>query len=289
MTNEKIDIMIYSFKNKKLRDIVASIIDNAKLNNFEISIIDQNPVNREKTFNELNNVKRYINVFWDSIKSPTVYKNMHISDSEAKYVLLMSGDVELKDGWDVDLLESLDDRDIVISGQGSVKLYQKDLFFLGETRSDSTDLSLTNFIDNNFIFAKKDVLMNIEYPKDVKYFGENEVVSCSLYCSGINVYSMPAEFYNDLKVRHLENYYTVMSLEHNYNSAVDILNGGYNKYVKTISPSRNAYEFLNFHGLRADSLSKLPFQKNDVEYDTEKIKFLKSTPQRFVDTTKIIS
>ena len=289
MTNQQIDVMIYSFKNKKLKDNVISIINNSKLNNFEISIIDQNPVNRESIFNEFKSVRSYLNVFWDSIKSPTVYKNMHICDSESEYVLLISGDVELKDGWDVKLIELLGDQNIIISGQGIPELSQKDLYFLTETRAESSELSLTNFIDNNFIFGRKDILMNIEYPKNIKYFGENEIVSCSFYCSGIDIYSLPTGFYNDLKIRHLETYYTVMSLEHNYNFAVDILNGETNKYTRQFPTKRNISMFLKFHNLKLDTLKRLPFQKNDVEYDPDGIKFLRSTPQRFVDTTKVIS
>lgn len=288
-TNQKIDILIYSFKNKKLKDNVLSIINNSKLNNFEISIIDQNPINRENVFKDFDRVSLYLNLPWDSIKSPTAYKNIHIHDSDAKYILLISGDVELKSDWDKNLIEIIGEQDIVLSGQGELSLQQKDLFFLEQTRMSSTKPSLTNFIDNNFIFATKETLMNIEYPKDIKYFGENEVVSCSLYSCGVDIYSLPTGFYNDLNIRHFENYYTTMSLEHNYNFAVDILNGENNKYTRQFPTKRNISMFLKFHDLEFDMLKRLPFQKNDVEYDPDGIKFLKSTPQRFVDTTKVIS
>lgn len=288
-TSQKIDILVYSFKNKKLKDNVLSIINNSKLNNFNISIIDQNPVNRENTFKHFDSVSNYKNLPWDSIKSPTTYKNIHIHDSNAKYVLLISGDVELKANWDKDLIDLVGEQSIVLSGQGRLRLEQKDLFFLKQNRSTSTELSLTNFIDNNFIFATKETLMNIEYPKDIKYFGENEIVSCSLYSCGIDIYSLPTGFYNDLNIRHFENYYTTMSLEHNYNFAVDILNGETNKYTRQFPTKRNISMFLKFHNLKLDTLKRLPFQKNDVEYDPDGIKFLRSTPQRFVDTTKVIS
>ena len=288
-TNQKIHILIYSFKHKKLKNNVLSIINNSKLNNFKISIVDQNPTNRESVFSEFPQVDSYVNVSWDSIKSPTVYKNMHIHDSDAEYLLLISGDVELKSGWDQNLIDLLGVQDIAISGQGNLLLQQKDLFFLEQQRTSSLELSLTNFIDNNFIFARRETLMNIEYPKDIKYFGENEIVSCSLYSCGTDIYSLPTDFYTDLKIRHLENYYTTMSLEHNYNLAVDILNGESNGYTRQFPTKRNISMFLKFHDLKLDTLKKLPFQKNDVEYDPDGIKFLRSTPQRFVDTTKVIS
>ena len=284
-----IDVMIYSYKNKRLKDNVLSIINNSKTNNFKISIIDQNPVDRSSVFDKIENIYLYKNVSWDSIKSPTGYKSMHIHESESDYVLLISGDVELKDSWDIDLINLINDRDIVISGQGNLRIYHKDLFFLGKEVVESGTMSLTNFIDSNFIFAKKSTLSKINYPKDIKYFGENEIVSYSLYSCGIDIYSLPTNFYNDLKIRPLENLYTTMSLEHNYNVVIDIFSSGVNPYVPHINVKRAATGFLDFHNIDLSKLKKLPFQKNDVEYDPDNIKFLTSTPQRFVDTTRVIS
>jgi hypothetical protein len=285
MTSGLIEVVIHSFKNKKLKDIIDNIISTSNTD-ISIRIIDQNPVNRSSVYNSYPQVT-YRYVSWDSIHPTTAYRCEAVTETRAKYLLLMSDDIVLSNGWDSYLLNVVQDR--VISGCGTASVYHKDKFFLGVRRGTSPSMSLTNYVDKNFIFGATMTLRRINYPEQVKYFGEEELLSIALYLSGVDVYSLPTGFYSDLNNRTFENMYTTMSLEHRYDLVVDAIKTEDHLSYLSKNIVRSKKDFIELHGIDKDKINKLPFQKNDVSYDPDKIEFLRTTPKKFVDTTKIIS
>jgi hypothetical protein len=284
MTNS-IEVVLHSFKNKKLKDVVDSIIDTAS-SKVTLRVIDQNPTDRSKSYLSYDQVS-YKYVSWDSIRATTSYRDEAIRTTESDFLLFISDDVLLPKDWDKTLVEIAEDS--VISGTGIVKIEHKNKFFIKAIRHQSNTTQITQYIDRNFIFAKTETLKDINYPERVKYFGEEELLSLALFISGIDIYSLPSNFYIDLQNRLFENMYSVMSLEHGYNSVVDAIrrDDATNYLIKNRRRSRK--EFLDLHNIDDQLINKLPFEKSDVSYDPENVKFLKTTPKKFVDTTKVIS
>lgn len=282
MTKTTIDVSLYSFKNKNLRQIVTAVLEGATVSDVNILLTDQNPTNREYWFKNIANV-HYVHLPWDSFRSPAGHRRDDIRDSSSEYMLLMSDDTILNMGWDAELIESLKEN-CVISGQSMVKLFHKDYFFLGNEKTKTKQMELTQYVDRNLIFGKTEDFKKIEYPTMIKYYGEEEFVSLYLYMAGIDVYCMPSDFYKDANLRTLENSYTTISLEHGYNHFIELMQHPEiirDHRIKRIK--RPLFEFLEYHNIDTEKLNKLPYIRENVLYNVNNIKFLNKNSSKFVD------
>jgi hypothetical protein len=265
-----IHAFIYSYKNKNLKRVVDSLIENTVSEIF-ISIKDQHNLKRNNLFEDekyLDKVK-YEHIYWDSLVSPISYKVSELSKSSFRYFLIISDDAVVSKGWDKDLINFLQDKKAVVSGAGQLDLIQENLFYLKKNRIFSLDFLESNFVDRNFIFGKTDFLRQI-FPIDIKYHGEEESASLALFKTGVKVFSAPSDFYIDLSARTLENKYTIFSLDHNYNLVVDEL-------------KKAPKEFLGFYGVNAETIKRLPYETNDVSYSHTSLSFHNVDSRKFID------
>lgn len=258
--NSLIRVIIFSYKNKNLEAVVKSVVENAT-NPLCIDVIDKNTIDRRDTFSKYKDVS-YQYQMWTRVDSPTEYKAAKIGGGEFEYFLIISDDVILKEKWDTDLI-TMCKNNAIISGQGKSYLYNKNKFYLGKTDSSTSSLTLNNFIDRNLIFGSAKTFAKISYPIDVKYFGEEEILSINAFCEGIDIYALPTGFYEDLKVRTIENIYTPFSKQHNYNKFIDLINDLEFGNVRCVK------DFIEYHRIETSNIHKLPFQRNDVAYDNE--------------------
>lgn len=287
MTND-IDVIIYSYKGKILKDVVASMYSNAsKKYKINTIIIDQHPIVRAKMFSEIQSIS-YRHVFWDWQHSPAKYKKDFIVNSSAKYVLLLQDNVILSELWDETLIKFVSDKDVVVSGNKKLELSQESIFFLSKKTKESQDFELNNFIDRSLIFFPRSVSNQIDYPDYLKYNGEEESLSIDIFTSGIDIYSAPSETYTTIGKSTITELYVPFSINHNYNEVVDLIKSGSNKFLSTINRKRSIKDFLDFHVLDPSTIYKLPFQTNDVEYDPSKMNFNTVDARRFVARTKAI-
>jgi hypothetical protein len=271
-----IKALVFSYQNKNLKRVVDQLIQNTK-NEIFVLIFDKHTIDRSSIFNSPNYKNRveYTHIFWDEIIGPAEYKANMINNNNSEYFLYCSDDVLVSKDWDETLINLLKDQDAVISGKGQLSLSKKDLFFFEQVRTESLDFTLSNFIDRNFIFGKSDNLKQV-YPKEVKYHGDEEILSLNLYNKKIKIISGPSNLYEDLRVRSIDNSYTTFSIEHGYNIAIE-------KYL-TADP-----EFLKFHGIRPEDLNKLPYNTDDVSYHPYQLSFQDMDSRKFLLPIKEIS
>jgi hypothetical protein len=271
-----ISAVIFSYKNKNLKKVVDALITNTT-NLIHIFVYDQNNIDRTETF--LNSFYKnkviYEHVYWDSIKSPTHYKGKTAYQTSSEYCLFLSDDTIVEKGWDEKLISFLKNKKAVVSGKGALALKKKDLFFFKQTRSDSVDFTKSGFVDRNFIFGKTKYLKDV-IPQDIKYNGEEELMSLFLYNIKVKIFSSPSGFYQDLKARTIENKYSPFSLNHNYNLMID-------QYRKASD------EFLSMHGIQAKDLYDLPYPNNDVLYDPYSLDFQNLDGKKFLQNVNSIS
>jgi hypothetical protein len=268
---------IFSYKNKNLKRCVDQLFLNTESDIF-LKIFDKHNLDRESLFDDAiyKDKISYTHVFWDELEGPAEYKGNFINNDSSEYLLLFSDDVLLSPGWDTKAISFLENNEnSVLSGTGELKVYKENLFFLKQERLFSLEFNKTNFIDRNFIFGKTEKLKNV-YPVDVKYYGEEELLSLNLFKNNINIFSGPSNFYEDLKQRTFENKYTTFSLEHNYNLVVQEYDS---------APE----EFLNLLGLERFSLKKLPYDPNDVSYNPYLLEFQGINASKFILNIKNIS
>lgn len=288
MTTNDIDVVIYSYKGKLVKDVIASLIANAtgKLK-VHIILIDQHPLIRAKTFLEFTNLS-YNHVFWDFQTSPLFYKNDILNHSNAKYILFLGDNVFLNKGWDESLVNFVDENNAIVSGNKKLSLSQGSLFYLQKTLSDSESFSPTNFIDRDFIFFDKSRFEHFDYPVYLKHHGEEEALSLNIFTAGTNIYCAPSEMFTKVGKPTIEELYAPFSINHNYNEVVELLHHGSNSFIDLRSKVRSVKDFAKFHDIDFLNLKKLPFQTNDVAYDPADMNFNSVDARRFVARTKAI-
>ncbi len=273
MTNSTIDILLYSYKGKHLKEVVDSILDNTESKVF-ITLIDQSPILKDEIFGNIQNMN-YRHARWDAIQSPCEYRQREIESSRSNYFLIISDDIVLSKGWDRELISFVDQNDSIVSGDYLPSISHKDLFSLKKSKQPCHGMCLTNYIDRNFIFGKTSTFKKIKYPGFLKYNGEEEMTSLLFFMAGVQIFSARPGLYKDLGLRPIENLYVPFSLDHNYNKFIE--------YIAANQDNEKLREFFMFHNLDISRIKRLPFDTNDPEYDPYNLNYLN------VDHTKFLS
>lgn len=265
----KIDAVVYSYKNKNLPKVVDTLIKNTS-SEITIHVFDQHPILRDKLFTQENVI--YEHIVWDYITSPCLHKQDIIKNSSADYILIISDDILVSENWDESLINFVSKHGHIVSGSGRLMIRQKDLFAFEKVYDDFNSFNYSAWVDRNFIFGKTKNFAEIEYPTHLKYFGEEEYIAAQWHLNGIKIYTSPSKTYSDLNVRTIENLYVPYSLEHNYNTVVEM-------FKKTPS----LHHILECYNINIDNWYKLPYEKNDVAYDPYGLEF------DDVDSTKFMA
>lgn len=276
----QIDAIIYSYKNKNLKSVVQALIDNTS-NNLNIILRDQATIDRSNFFTGDKVI--YEHVFWDKLISPCEFKGDAINKSDADYVLIISDDILVKKDWDLELIEEIKDRSVVISGYQKINIYQDGPFSIKTKRVGANRYTLNNYIDRNFIFASKLAWSKIEYPYFLKYNGEEELLSINFFRSGAQICSAPEEILEDLGARTIEKLYTPYSLDHKYNYMLDRI-----ELERHKDTQRSLADFERFHGVFFKNLMPLPFQTDDVLYDPYGLEFQNVDSRKFISGIKAV-
>lgn len=283
-TEDSLHVFVYSYKNKDIKSVVDNIIDSTSPRGLSITVLDKHPIDHEELLSEYGNVD-YIHEFWDEIVNPCKTKQDCIMlNTSSKYHMIMSDDITLKKNWDVELIDFIHNSEtpIVISGAGRQTLTHKDKYFFSLNSSYSSSISLSQCIDRNFIISKTETFKAFSYPTSVKYLGEEELLAIEFFVSGIDVYSGPSDIFEDSKTRTLETLYVPFSIEHGYNSLIDIVRN------PTYGTARTVSEWLDYHDLNPSAIKKLPYQIDDVAYNPYDLKIIDIGGERFISTIKAI-
>ena len=287
MMRNSLNILIYSYKGRALKDNVKTLIANASgKNDIGIGILDQHPLDRKDIFQKELGLG-YKHIFWDNVINPNSYLYSNTKNSPSNYFLVLNDNIVMNKDWDEQLISSYTEG-TVLSGSGKVKLKAKNLFYLEKEIEETDQVTVTNFINRDFIFASKPVMMKLNFPDYVKYHGVEEILSLELFTRGIDIMSMPSSLYSYSGERTLETLYVPFSLNHNYNEAIDLLQTGKNKFHSVVNREITIKDFAKYHDFDFNKLNKLPFDTNDVAYDPEKLNFNRVDARRYTVTTKAI-
>lgn len=265
-----IGICIYSYQNKKLLDLIEEIKEkSSKKNMLYFYVIDQNNLDRTRSFSEPDFYQSisYNYVKWDSIKSPIEYKQQALNILNKTYYMQAGDDLNLIQNWDEYAINFISkNKNSIITGNSTVSLSNKNWFQLESTRTPSKKFNEINYIDRNFLFGLTEDFKKIDYPKYLKYNGEEEAISIDMLNNGIKMYNFPDE-YLLINRSNIEEEYVPFSLNHNYNKFVNL----YKDEVKK-----------NF-GL---DIEEFPFEDNDVSYDPAQSQTDKIGGLRYINKVK---
>lgn len=287
MTMSEIDVFIYSYKGRIVKDVIRSLINNSSNNNkVNIILIDQNPIDRNAQFFEEFGIN-YRYIFWDFQKSPIEYKRKALIHSRADFCMSLSDNVLMNKNWDEELI-SLCKNDVVVSGSGKKNFVTKNSFFVNIQTEHSDIVTKSYIIDREFIFATSQTFKKFNFPVYLKYNGEQEIMSLDAFVNGIDVISAPSSLSSVIGINTLDELYVPFSLNHNYNAALTALQCGFNKYRDFNNKQRSLIDFEKAVLFNFKDLSLLPFSTNDVSYNPENLDFNAVDARRFVARTKSI-
>jgi hypothetical protein len=264
-----IDAVIYSYKNKYLKEVVDNLISSTS-NDIHIHVYDQHPLDRKEMFDGPQ--ISYNHIFWDYLNSPCEYKSKTIHESSSDYFLVLSDDILLKEGWDEILIDFIKDNRTIVSGVGKQYFKNRDLFTIISESEESNEFIPSNIINKNLIFSRTSTLKPVNYPIYVKYLGEDELLSFRCFEKGYTVYNAPSILGSDLKQRTLENKYRTFSIEHKYGKVLEIISASFWKYL----------------GLDKCPILPLPYANDDVLYNPNSLKINDIDSRKFISNVKSI-
>lgn len=254
---KSVKVFIYSYKNKNLLDQVMDMTSKQSgLLNITYHVFDQNNVNREFYFKDIENVF-YKFIHWDDYKSKTYYRNMAIlNDNLTNYFLDINPNISLMSSWD-EYLSSILEPVSVISGKGIPKL-SIDRHLVNVVRSESDEPTIVNYIDTDFIFLKLSSAMVLTNLSMVKGIGQDLLASTTLLSNGYSIMSLPSSSYS-VSTQENKDTYVPYSMIHGYNNMLGLV------------MTKDNRKFEEFHKIKLSDLTKMPYEINDVEYSNFKI------------------
>lgn len=265
--SKKIKVFVQSYKNKKLFDFCDSVLDKA---NNEISLYIYDKVNagrftRYSKRRDVSNVT-YYHINWENRHHRAHFRN-RLLYGDFDYFLSISDNVVLTNGWDDKCIEAID-NDTVLSGAGIPKL-SINKFFIEDVRENSTQPTISYWIDKDFIFLPRNLTPLIHHSYDVVDYIEAPILTLLLNKNNIKIKSLASDVYTKNMKPNTE--YDPCSKYHGHNSFVDKLNNG----------EFDTKTFNSFHNIRIENMKKLPFETDDVTYKKPKLNVGKGYETRF--------
>lgn len=294
-----INVVIYSYKDKHVIETIENLLINSSgLYFIFVHWHDQNGVERSKLLDNLINKYdscngAYVHRDWDDNDGAVLYKNNRLNSiRSAKYFLFINPGTIMQKDWDKNLIDFVDNKNVVVSGNQKIQIKNKNLFFVDKVYTKNEGFTLTNYIDKNFIFGDVDLVKNNplghwQFPGWLKYYGEEEVSSLQFFIKDIKIYAADETILKINKYSTLDDfdYYVPFSKYHNYNQALQLFKKGYSDFTPTVDLKTIA-NFNNFHNFNFSNLSYLPFSTNDVEYKTRDSEYDKMDGSRFIKNIK---
>ena len=262
---ETIGIFIHSYKNKNLKSIVDNIIEKSSGNlTLRFFIYDQSNINKEKDFYNNHNTE-YNHIRWDDHVGVPHYRYKFLK-TNYDYFLEVSEHIELIDNWDIILTNFLKSKNnLIVSGKGKTNLSINN-FLINKNEELSNNFYLNNWIDMNFIFLDKKYIKFFSILNNLKYYGQDILLSVELMTNNIDIYSCPSNFYLTSKVNNLEDSFCSYDLYHNYNKSINYLKKNKNK-LNNFEKYKNV-DILNINYLPFDNIG-VSYKNTTSNLDSE--------------------
>lgn len=265
-----IKVFIYSYKNENLLDQVKDILAKKTTNNIKYYVYDQNNVNRDFLFDGIKEVD-YNFIRWDDYQSITNYRSIVLLNGDmSDYYLEINPNVQMFDNWDTYLLNNIEEMTI-ISGYGLSNL-QIDRYKVINNITNSEDISISNYIDINFIFCKSSDARFLCSLNSIKELDQNLFASLIYVRKNYTIKSLPYKYYNDITED--QSVWKAWSTTH-----------GYNKFLEKQKAENNEL-FESFHKININDISLIPYQVDDVLYPNFKISLENLEKPRYLNGYK---
>jgi hypothetical protein len=260
---KSITVHFWGYKSKNLPEAVETLISNQSgKNSISVHVYDQTNLNRSNRFN----ISSYNYVPWDTIKSPFKYLNQSLVNSKTDYFMYIEGAKFFEKNWDLELVMSNNDQNIVISGNNAIEFNDEYKFYPSYKKIKTDKALFTHWIDQEFIFMSTKLFKNFPDVSSLKYLGLADVYS--LYCAynQISIQCIPSAWIKKTDDVIHNSDYIPFSIKHKYNTVIDIYQKNKNIYFE----DTNSSELLkSLTGFSFDQLNYLPYTQDDIGYSLE--------------------
>jgi hypothetical protein len=256
-----IDVFVYGFKSKGLPESVKTLIENQSGNNkVSVYVYDQTNLRRDDKFNNV----AYIHLHWDEMVSKFKYLEERLYKSSADYFMYIDGEVYLEKNWDMELVLGHGGRDIVISGNHALEFDSSEHKFYTKYKTNKINTTTeTNWVKKELVFMSTHRFKSMPSISLLKHNGIEEVYSLFCALNNVKVYALATDWYRAFGSI-FDNDFIPFSPNSNYNMVIDTLKSIPNKlFPIPVEVSR----LSNLVGYDFNMLSRLPFERNDIDYD----------------------
>ena len=297
-----INVVMYSYKSKDAIDTLIDLMKKRSNNKVFIFIHwhDQNALDRSKLLIDLVNSQEgcngdYIHINWDNNEGAVNYKDVRLKATMGgTYHMTITPGTTLFQDWDTEFINYVKDKNVIISGNKTVKFDNSKLFYANKILSPISNYTVTNYIDRNLIFGNVVMMKNSKFgtynfPGWLKYHGEEEALSLQYFADNIEIVAAPTEKVNISEYSTLNDfdYYVPFAKYHNYNQLIKLFKTGSNEITGTISKEK-INQFFTKIDFDFSSLHYLPFFANDVFYTVSATEFDKLGGRRFIKEVKAV-
>ena len=260
---KSITVHFWGYKSKNLPEAVETLISNQSgQNHIIVYVYDQTNLNRSNRFN----IDSYNHIFWDTIKSPFKHLNESLLKSKTDYFMYIEGAKFFEKNWDLELVMSHDNKDIVISGNHGIEFKNDYKFYPSYSKINTDKALVTHWIDQEFIFMSTKLFKDFPDISSLKYLGLSDIYS--LYCAyrQIPIQCIPSSWIKESDDTIHKSDYVPFSINHKYHTVIDIYKNNKNIYFEDHKSS----EILkSLTGFDFSQLNYLPYAQDDISYSLE--------------------
>jgi hypothetical protein len=256
-----VDVFVYGFKSKGLPDSVKQLLENQSgTNSISVIVYDQTNLSRNDKFSDV----KYNHIQWDNMVSKFKYLKDEINSSTAEYFMYIDGDVYLEKNWDMELVMGHGGRDIVMSGNHALEFDLSDYKFYTNYKMHHINTTIkTSWIKKELMFMSTERFKSMPNLSLLKHNGIEEIYSLFCALNNIEVYAIATAWYRT-SGSIFDNDFIPFSPNSNYNLVIDTLRSMPNRlFPVPVDVGR----LSNLVGYDFQRLSRLPFERNDIEYD----------------------
>lgn len=253
-------VHFWGYKSKNLPEAVNSLVQNQSGNNKVIvSVYDKTNIDRKEKF-----VSNFYNhVSWDTLESQYHYLDLSLRTSNTDFFMYVDGAIKFEKDWDVELVMSSCDRDVVISGNTDIHFTDEYKFYPSYERTSISCAKVVNWVSQDFIFMNSLMFKNFPSLSSLKYRGIEDVYSLYAAHKSIPVQCIPTSWCSRIDSSIFDSDYVPFSISHNYSQIIDIYNGKKNIFFDDLECAKVLSSLINYD---LDKLSNTPFSVNDISY-----------------------
>lgn len=253
-------VHFWGYRSKNLPEAVNDLIKNQSgTNKVIVSVYDKTNINRKEKF--FSNFYKHIS--WDTLESQYYYLDLSLRTSNTDFFMYVNGAIKFEKNWDIELVMSSCDKDVIISGNTDINFNDEYKFYPSYEKCNISNAKVVHWINQDFVFMNSLMFKDFPSLSTLKYRGLEDVYSLYAAYKGIPVQCIPTNWCSRIDSSIFEADYVPFSVSHNYSQVIDIYNGVKNMFFDDLECVKILSNLIKYDLYK---LKNTPFSVNDIFY-----------------------